>query len=296
MALPPLLAIEALDRIDRLGAAHRAAAALSITPSAVSHRLRALEAALGYPCVTPEGRGLGLTPRGARFLAAARPALSALAAAAAGDGRAADGAAGPLTISAPPGFAAAWLCPRLDEISTALPGLRLTLTVAGEGAAGEAAADVAIRFSPPEKTPPGARPLLKPDFFPVCAPSLLHALEGLRRPAALAGARLLHLYDEGDWRRWGAAAGAPSDLTDRAARDGRAAVFGDVNLLLAAALAGQGVALGDPITCAGFLAEGALARPFAATTPSARAYVLSLAPDPPPAARRFADWLIDALA
>ena len=49
--------------------------------------------------------------------------------------------------------------------------------------------------------------------------------------------------------------------------NGKEIVFEDANLLLAAAVAGQGAALGDRITCARFLEEGALAQPFAATSP-----------------------------
>lgn len=289
MALPPLAAIEALDRLAHHGSARDAAAALSITPSALSHRLRGLEATLGRPVVTAAGRGVRLTAEGRRFLDAARPALDALRAAMV---EAPAEAGGALSVAAAPGFAAAWLCPRLEEARAAMPGLRLSLrpdTDAGPEP------DISILFVAPDRAPPNARRLLQPDFFPVCAPALANAAGGLRRPAALAGQVLLHLYDDEDWRRWFAAAHAPPGLAEDAAREGRAATFGDANLLLAAALAGQGVALGDPITCAGYLASGALVRPTPECAPSARAYFLLISPSAPPLARRFAGWLEDRL-
>ncbi|MEM8753295.1 MAG: LysR substrate-binding domain-containing protein [Pseudomonadota bacterium] len=287
MPLPPLHAIEALDRLERAGSALRAAEALSITPSALSHRLKALEAALGFAATRPDGRGLALTPRGRRFLEAARPALAALHAAAA---PASEDEAGPLTVAAAPGFAAAWLCPRISDARAAIPGLRLTLSTGPRSDA-----DVRVLFERPDRAPPDARPLIRPDFFPVCAPSLANAPGGMRRPGALADATLLHLYDEGDWRRWLAAAKAPDGIVERAARHGRSLAFGDANLLIAAALAGEGVALGDPITCDGALAAGALIRPFETTARSERGYFLELSADAPPAAARFAEWLAGTL-
>ena len=44
---PPLAALRAFEAVARLGSLSRAAAELSVTKSAVSHQLRALEADLG---------------------------------------------------------------------------------------------------------------------------------------------------------------------------------------------------------------------------------------------------------
>lgn len=282
--LPPLAAIEALERIDRLGSVGAAAEALSVTPSAISHRLRALDHALGFPVVAPRGRGLALTPEALRFLEEARPALATLAAAALRAG--ARAASGPLRIAAPPGFAASWMIPRLAPFREAYPGVRLTL-VAGA----DQAADLSVIFAIPGATPPGAVFLMKPAFFPVVAPALARRAGGLRRPAALSGRTFLHLGDRRDWSLWAEACGAPGDMIEAAARAGREIILGDVSLLIAAARAGLGVALGDVATANEALTSGALIRPIAAEAPAERAYYLTVAPGAGPAARAFADWL-----
>lgn len=274
-ALPPLPSLQALEAIDRLGSVHRAAEALSITPSAVSHRLRALEGHLGAPLVAPQGRGLVLTARGRALVGDLRPALAALEAAMAPP---AAQASGPLRIAAAPGFASAWLCPRLGAFGAEAQAIDLTIAVGADGTA-----DVEILFS--DAPPQDAALLATPAFFPVAAPALAHEMGGLRRPSALLRAPLLHLYDHRDWIAWARASGAPIDPVAA-----KGAVFEDANLLLAAAVAGQGLALGDDITCARYLAEGALLRPFSATSTSDRAYYLRVNRETGPALT-FAAWL-----
>lgn len=286
-ALPSLTALQALDRIERLGSVQAAAASLNLTPSAVSHRLRGLDAALGFPVTAAEGRGLALTPRARAFMSEARPALAALEGAAARAG-AEVAAVGPLLIAAPPGFAATWLAPRLADLRRTLPRAKITLAT---GPAPDA--DVEILF---ETTPPrGATRLMRPDFFPVASPGVATQGAGLRTAAGLKRRTLLHLFDRRDWRRWGEAAGAAPGFVDKAAEDGRELMFRDANLLIAAAVAGQGVALGDPITCDGALKEGRLIAPFAAATPSERTYWLRLSPGATHAAAACATWLRSTL-
>ncbi|MEL7463929.1 MAG: LysR substrate-binding domain-containing protein [Pseudomonadota bacterium] len=273
--MPPLPSLQALEAVDRLGSVQRAAEALSITPPAISHRLRALEAHLGAPLVAPQGRGLALTARGRALVGDLRPALAALDAALAPP---AAKVSGPLRVAAAPGFASAWLCPRLGAFREAAAEVAITLAVGADRAA-----DVEILFL--DAPPDDAAYLAQPDFFPVCAPSLAHAMGGVRRPSALLRAPLLHLFDRRDWLAWARATGAPLEADGA---DG--AVFEDANLLLSAAVSGQGVALGDEITCARYLADGALLRPFSATSKSDRAYYLRLNRETG-AALAFADWL-----
>jgi len=59
----------------------RAAAALGVTPSAVSQAMRALEARIGVPLLARTTRSVGLTDAGRRFLERARPAFEELVAA-----------------------------------------------------------------------------------------------------------------------------------------------------------------------------------------------------------------------
>ncbi|TVQ56195.1 MAG: LysR family transcriptional regulator [Rhodobacteraceae bacterium] len=273
--IPPTGALLAFDAVHRLGSARAAADALGLTPSAISHKLKALESALGFPLTEPHGRGARLTPRGARYLAQARRALALLHVAAEAES---PPAAGSLTVAAPPAFTAGWLAPRIGRFRAVAPDVRLAFTA-------PAAAEVVVAFAEPGD---GAETLIEVAFFPVCAPSLLNAAPGLRRASDLAQVDLLHDGDADDWARWLAAAGA-------AQVDAAAGVrFADLTAAHAAAAAGQGVALGDALTAAHALGSGALVRPFAFEIPSRRAYVLRGGRSAPAGA--FARWLRAELA
>src|SRR5882724_8677919 len=59
----------------------RAAAAMGVTPSAMSQAIRALEARVGAPLFIRTTRSVGLTEAGQRFLSRAKPAFEELVAA-----------------------------------------------------------------------------------------------------------------------------------------------------------------------------------------------------------------------
>lgn len=276
---PPLSALAALDHLDRLGSVAAAAERMRLTPSAVTHKLRALEARLGFALTRRRGRGLSLTPRARRYVEEVRPALALLdRAARRAAGR---GLTGGLSIAAAPGFAASWLSPRIAAFADEFPGLELTVSVAGD-----AAADVSVLFMTPQRARAGDRLLLTPEFFPVAAPRLAAGADAPAGPAALSERRLLHLFDRRDWARWREAHGGA---------EGRGLIFRDANLMFAAAEAGAGFALGDAITCADAIARGALARAAAETVLSDRSYYLRI-DGPGAAADAFAAWLDRTLA
>lgn len=270
--LPSLSSIEALDYLARLGSMARAANALNQTPGAISHKIKTLEARLGFPVTEVRGRGVALTLRAERYLETARPALAALRQAAS---RAAAGEVAQLSIAAPPGFAASWLAPRIGGFQAAHPNLALTLAAGG-------AADVEISFR--SAPAPGEVLLATPQFFPVIAPDLAYGGNAPTAIRDLARHRLLHLYDASDWRGWGAAAGQP-DLVAEA----QAMTFTDANILFAAASAGVGIALGDETTCAAALRSGALVRLFAKAAPSGRGYYIKVADTE--ASQAFMGWV-----
>jgi LysR family glycine cleavage system transcriptional activator len=273
--IPTTGALLALDAVQRLGSARAAAAALALTPSAVSHKLKALEATLGFALTEPQGRGLRLTPRAQRYLSEARRALALLAEAAEAEEAPATGA---LAVSAPPAFTAGWLAPRIGRFRAEARGVCVSF-------APTETPDVSIAFAEPGA---GAETLIEVAFFPVCAPSLLNAAPGLRRAGDLANFDLLHDRDAADWARWLSAAGAPQ--VDASA----GVTFADLTAAHAAAAAGQGVALGDALTAAHALGSGALVRPFAFEIPSRRAYVMRV--EGGAAAAAFARWVRAELA
>lgn len=77
--LPPFHLIAGFEAAARLRSFKKAAAELSLTPSAVSQRVRALEERLGVRLFERVVRGIDLTPDGARYHAQIRKILSDLA-------------------------------------------------------------------------------------------------------------------------------------------------------------------------------------------------------------------------
>ena len=73
--------VETFLNVVRHRSFRRAAAALGVTPSAVSQAVRALEARLGAALLTRTTRSVGLTEAGERFRARAKPAFEELIAA-----------------------------------------------------------------------------------------------------------------------------------------------------------------------------------------------------------------------
>src|SRR5215472_2505063 len=73
--------VETFLSVARHRSFSRAAAALGVTPSAVSQAVRALEARIGAPLLARTTRSVGLTEAGKRFLERAGPAFDELVAA-----------------------------------------------------------------------------------------------------------------------------------------------------------------------------------------------------------------------
>ena len=81
-------------------------------------------------------------------------------------------------------------------------------------------------------------------------------------------ANLLHLGDFEDWSRWLA-------MTKVVNPDPEGGIiFSDMNLVFSAAIAGQGIAMGDELTGRRALTDGRLVRPFDIAIRSMRSYYL----------------------
>ncbi|TIX76341.1 MAG: transcriptional regulator, partial [Mesorhizobium sp.] len=88
------------------------------------------------------------------------------------------------------------------------------------------------------------------------------------KPADVLRANLLHLGDTEDWARWLALSKVENPDTEGGI------FFSDMNLVFSAAIAGQGIAMGDELTSRRALSEGRLVRPFDIAISSPRSYFL----------------------
>lgn len=293
--LPSLDLLAAFEAAARHLSFTRAAAERFITQSAMSRQMRALEDELGVPLFTRGHRALTLTADGQRLLAACTTALGGLRGAVreirAPQQREV------LSLTTTPGFAALWLIPRLTAFTRAHAGIdvRLDATLDNRNLAADGF-DLAIRYGKVGALR-GAVKLFDEALQPVCSPRLVSELAlPLRAPADLAHHTLLHLAMEADasgmpteWEPWLSAWGL-ADLRPAARLS-----FSSYAEAIAAAVAGQGVALGRRPLVDALLASGQLVTPFDdARFASARAYQLIVEPAARlrPAVQALEQWLL----
>ncbi len=286
MRVPSTQALRALDAFARHGSVWKAAGELHLTRSAVSHQLRLLERELGFELLRRVGKGVALTAPGRRYAGDVRQALATIGNAAVKHGE--TGIGGPLTVSCTAGFASLWLCPQIAEFHERYPDIALRILTPGRlDEVDQPDVDVFIAFGYGNWPNRRVEPLSEVEFTPLCSPALLHRLGGLSEPADVLLAPLLHLGDFEDWTRWLALAKVENPAPESGI------VFSDLNLVVAATAAGQGIALGDELTSGKALNAGQLVRPFELGFKSSRAYYLVAdhRRSANPAADAFGEWL-----
>jgi LysR family glycine cleavage system transcriptional activator len=292
--LPPLNALRAFEASARLGSFVAAAAELRVSAAAVSQQVRRLESYLDTPLFQRLARGLVLTEEGRGWL----PELSAgfdllgqstvrLRARRAG---------GALTLTTLAAFANGWLLPRLQRFRERAPRVDVVLSTSRSLADFRRDdVDLAIRFAPTPGRGLHGEPLCAEELFPVASPRLFG---GRRTPdtlAALAAYPLLHDIDAHpeqhwmSWRSWFERANLES------APAARGLQFTDSIVLLGAAAAGLGVALGRSTHVAPMLARGELIRVTQESWVAEWRYFL-VAPAAHfkrPVVRAFVDWALE---
>lgn len=290
--LPPLTALRAFEMTARERSVRRAAEALNVTPSAVSHQLRSLENALGVTLLHHVNRQLVLTEAGQLLLPGLQDGFARIEAALAT--LHARGRTGTLTVSMLSTFAVQWFIPRLPRFQKRHPEVEVHMSTGmryvdllREGI------DAAIRYG--DGRWPGLRSdrLMGETMLPVCSPALLQDGAPLARPTDLARHTLLQSEARpDDWRHWFAGAGAP-DL-----QPAHSMVFETTAFALEAALTGAGVAIAAREVVAEALALGRLVAPFGAIYLRPGAYWLvcaeARATEPKIAALR--EWLLSEVA
>ncbi|KAA2242348.1 LysR substrate-binding domain-containing protein [Salinarimonas soli] len=259
--LPPFDGLVAFEAVVRHGSATRAAVELDITQSAVSHRLRRLEAFFSTPLLVRAGTRLGPSPAGVALAAELDGLFEELSSLRARC-RAAAGT-GVLKVAVGAALADLWLVRRLPAFAAAYPGVAVELVVlASEPEARRADADVQIRWLPPDaaRNASTQRVLFVESVFPVCAPDHLPGGRPLDDPGALLRLPLLHkglgrpeTGAEWLWRTWferlGLGSEPPAGLR-----------FETLGTAIAAALQGAGAVIARSLLVHDALHEGRLSR------------------------------------
>ncbi len=290
--LPPLNALRAFEAAARHLSFTKAAEELFVTQAAISHQIKALEAALDLQLFRRLNRRLMLTDAGQLYLPALTEAFDAIDTATVR--LRSDENTGRLVVSVASSLAAKWLLPRMPRFRERHPEIEVEISASERLVDfGRDNVDMAIRYGLGRY--PGLRvdPLMEDTNFPVCSPGLLAGPLPLREPGDLRRHSLLHddvgAFDAPDWSKWLAAVGVTGAWADRGQR------YSHSSLVLQAAIDGQGVALGRSTLVALDLEAGRLVQPFGPALPSSYAcYVVS----PPATAERpkikaFREWLLD---
>ncbi len=292
--LPPLNALRAFEAAARHLSFTKAAEELAVTQAAVSHQVKALEEHLGVALFRRLNRALALTEAGRSLLPAAREAFDLLDAATRRLRQAEAG--GPLRVSVLASFASKWLLPRLAGFRREHPEIDVLVSADDRLTDFERdEIDIGLRYG--SGNYPGLRVdwLMGDEILPVCAPSLCEGPEALRAPEDLRHYTLLHdevsgTADSPDWRVWLRAAELERSDIDPERGPG----YSHMAMVLEAAMAGEGVALGRLSLACDDLRAGRLVCPFGPRLRTRFAYWIVCSPEMAERAKvaAFREWLL----
>jgi LysR family glycine cleavage system transcriptional activator len=284
--LPPLETFRFFEAAARHVNFTQAAHEMHVTHGAVSQRIKRLEEHLGMPLFQRSGRRMLLTDEGRRLLERVKTAMGEIA-----EGVEAIRSGNRdriLTVSMLPGFATYWLMPRLAEFIERHPdievNIRPTMSLTDFTRDG---VDMAVRSGPGVWPGLTSIKLYDEDLVPVCSP----AFRGGRLPRApgdLLKTPLLH-DERQPWSIWFKAVGL--DYRDA----GQGPRYGDQTMLLAAAIAGLGVALARASLVQADLESGRLVRLFSRSVRATYAYYIVYPPGSETLGkvRAFQEWLLE---
>lgn len=289
--LPPFDSLVAFEAVARHGSATQAAAELCITQSAVSHRIRKLEAHFGVKLVQRGTAKLELTGTGRAMLPQVVGALDHLSAL----GRTGEHR---LRVAAGTALSTWWLASRLPKFMAQRPGLSIELATVDTVDSRIPEVDVRILWLPGDGDPerPRQASLFTEAVFPVCSPSLLPQGRPLADARHILDFPLLHKAsnDRGEWS-WSI---WREHLCIDSVEQPRATLsFADMGLVMSAAVEGAGIALTRSLLAHDALADGRLVPALAqvAPMPSSKHHVARWprAKDGDRAMHDFVEWIVE---
>jgi LysR family glycine cleavage system transcriptional activator len=291
----PLNALRAFEAVGKQLSFTGGAAALSVSQSALSRHVSALESLLGKQLFERDGGRLSLTPAGEELLAVVSKSLERIEQTmnAIRDesvpGRA-------MRLHVPPSLLQQMFMPMLSEFRRDHPEVRIDLSSANVTGLPPTELDMAIVYDRPNVDDRVTDLLWMVRVAPLCSPETAAASAGKSLEQFLSEQELLHLKLEGQPRDllWG-------DYLQRnaislPALDGLA--FDTAIASAKYAMTSGGVMLGDVDLFAAELAAGQLVMPFDAVIEDGYGYYLKLHADDlaDPAIASFRSWLIARFA
>ncbi|WP_017479347.1 LysR substrate-binding domain-containing protein [Pseudomonas sp. PAMC 26793] len=282
--LPPLLALRAFEAVARHLSFIKAAAELSVTQSALSHQVQKLEQHLGKPLFIRRTRAIDLTEDGQHYYDQIRPALDVIAAAT--RQQQTPPATTVLRVGLLASFATLWLAPRLAGFLSRYPHIQVELVPAIQLADVAAAeVDLAIRYGKGDWADVQATRLMSETLSPVCSPAF-KASQLENGPLLMATSH--RPFEWTDWSRH-----YQMDVEHYPK-----ALLHDYNIVVEAAVAGQGIAMGRHRLIERKLKDGSLVEAFDQPPYQSEIGYWLITPqgDTSQAATCFSEWLREICA
>lgn len=287
--LPSLTALASFEAAARHVGFKRAAAELNVTPAAVSHQVKTLEADLGLALFRRHHRGVELTEAGAFLFVAIQRGFEGIADAV-GQLRmrpATDAA----TIQATTAVSALWLTPRLTQFWTAHGHIAVSQTVT-DAPGTMPGSDLRIFYGDAGQEGGDCRLLFRDRIGVLAAPGFAER-HGVRTIAHLARAPIVELRAEDSrwtgWQSWCAQTGYDGAL-------GAALYVNNYAIALQAAQDGVGAVLGWEVLTERLVAAGALAPLFDTAIPAPHEFWIRTRRNAPARALVLRDWLVASAA
>lgn len=193
-----------------------------------------------------------------------------------------------VVLAAGPIFAARWLTPRLGRFHRKHPKIELVVAhgprITGiEGMA----TPIAVDWGKGDWTGLDATHLLDVFYRPVASPAFLQAHGPFRKPADMLKLPIIHQHDRSEWIAWMRLAGVADP------RFRQDTIILDTNVVMQAALDGQGLALGNFPLIQPEIEAGRLVCPFDIELKPQRSYYLLTRPGARERAelRIVAEWI-----
>lgn len=285
----PLPSLKVFEAAGRGGSFARAAQELNLSPSAVSHAIRKLEALAGQRLFTRSTRSIALTAEGRLLLEHVQRGLEEMQR---GFSAITSQPGAPLRLHAAPAFATQWLMPRLGDFVRKHPEISLRLSSDTNYAMFENDDfDLDIVYGEPRASGCEKTPLLIEELTPLCSPALA---EKINAPQDLYALALIHSdVKTVQWNGWFSA-------NNLAIPVGHGLSFDRTSMAIAAAIDGLGVAMESTFLTQRERADGRLVAPLLGKSNSVR-YVGHHLVHPHrklqhTASQQFRQWLMHELA
>jgi LysR family glycine cleavage system transcriptional activator len=292
--IPSSNSLLCFDAAARHRSLTRAAVELSLTQSAVSRQILALEETLGTALFKRTRHGMELTAVGADYAARVAQRLGALEQDTL-DIMGASTSGGDVHLASVPTFAAQWLIPRLGDFARAHPGITVHIdTRTRPFLFADTALDAAIYAGTPEQLQRWAGTqslhLLDEEVVVVCHPQRLGKRKSLKAETLAALPLLQQSTRPEAWRQWFTQAQVEAPRALAGPR------YEQFSMTVAAAAQGLGLALVPRLLIEPELARGDLVIAHPLALASRRGYYLvrPQGADASAALEPFAQWLVQA--